>query len=111
MRLSFLITPAPELQDRLQPDFAEGDFTTVVVTPDLDYEGHFEGWKKAWRAKAIEQFTEDWISNWLDSESELGEVARSMNGSQDLSVEFDRWWTIDLKDDVLEIAPEWRPGQ
>lgn len=111
MRLAYIITPAPELQDRLHPDFAEGDFTTVIVTPSLDYERYFEGWMKAWRAKAIEQSTEDWISNWIDSESALGEVARTMDRARDRNSEFDRWWRIDLQGDVLEISPEWRLGR
>lgn len=107
-RLGFVISPKPELLPFLQIDSTcEHGLceATAVITPRLDYEDGFEGWKRAWKSKAKQDFIAETVS--LYSE----EFPTFIDGLRKLPTDesFDRWWTLSELH-VLEINPSWRPS-
>jgi hypothetical protein len=113
MRLVFLISPTDELIQRLEIESSPSDWTcetTAVVTPELHYEHHFEGWKKAWREKSKLDFIYDFSATWRDSDNAIGAVAKELDSADDPLKEFDRFWRIQQGEDVIEIASDWRPS-
>jgi hypothetical protein len=107
-RLGFLISPNAALIGSLQIDPA-GDCgicePVTVITPQLDYEEAFEGWKRAWKSKAKQDFIAEIVDLYSDDFPAFTDELR--NRSVDEA--FDRWWTLSELS-VLEIDPTWRPA-
>jgi hypothetical protein len=113
MRLVFLITPRAEFLRRLEIESDPDDptcETVAVVTPELHYEQHFEGAKKAWITKAKRDFIADFTRVWRTVDNPYGEIARELDRAGDSLIEFDKFWRLQQGDDVLEIDPDWRPS-
>jgi hypothetical protein len=98
--LAFLVTPKPELLQALSLEAKGGHRIcrpTAVITPVRDYEGAFEGWKRAWLTKAKQDFTADFVVTRSDDfpgfTAQLGQPEC-----------FDRWWSIS------EIDAVWIPS-
>jgi hypothetical protein len=107
-RLAFLVSPKPELFASLQIDSkAEHPLCdpVTIITPRLDYEGAFEGWKRLWRAKAKEDYISEVIDLWSEHFPEIINQLRKEAASES----FDQWWTISELD-VIEIDDAWRPS-
>ena len=106
-RLGYLVTPKPELLERLGIEQGDDPFGTVaVITPLNDYEQAFEGWKKAWLLKAKQDFVADFLDVWSDNFQEFVTELRGLSAPEN----FDRWWTISLTEDVIEIDASWKPS-
>ena len=107
-RLGFLISPKAELLSFLKLP-ATGDHllceSITVITPALDYEEAFEGWKLAWKAKAKQDFVADIVRR---CSAEFPRFTNQLiNGPIDEL--FDKWWTLSELS-VMEIDPSWRPS-
>ena len=76
-----------------------------VITPRLDYEKAFEGWKRAWKTKAKKDFIADFIDFWSEEFSEL--IGQPRKDAE--SEFFDKWWNISELD-VIEIDDAWWPS-
>jgi hypothetical protein len=107
-RLAYLISPRPELFGALAlPSSSQHDVCkpVAVITPILDYEEWFEGWKRSWLSKAKEDFVAEFLSMYADQFPAFKHELCSAPPVES----FDRWWTISLID-VIDINPSWRPS-
>lgn len=106
-RLAYLITPKPELLEKLGIDRDDDPIGNVaVITSPKDYEQAFEGWKGAWLLKAKEDYVADFLHVWSDNFQEFASDLRSLPVSEI----FDRWWMISMMADVIEIDGAWKPS-
>ena len=113
MRLVFFVSPTEELEQRLGIESSPGDptcETTAVITPELHYEQHFEGWQKAWKEKAKLDFIADFSATWRNSDNAIGAVARELDAADDPLKVFDQFWRLQQGEDVIEIPSDWRPS-
>jgi hypothetical protein len=104
-RLAYLVTPKPELSRTLELDECtdhEICRPVSVITPVRDYEDAFEGWKRAWMAKAKQDFVSEFVSTWSDEFPEFTALLQPTES-------FDRWWSMS-KIDVIEIDSAWKPS-
>ena len=109
-RLLYLIAPKPELFAALSLD-PKSDHAvckpTAVLTPRLDYETHFEGWKRAWISKAKRDFIREFLELWSGGDFQAF-TGRLRDAGEDERY-FDYWWAI-REIDLIEIDPTWRPS-
>lgn len=76
-----------------------------MISPALDYETWFEGWKWSWVAKAKRDYIAMVLRHCADQFPEFATELRA-----DSSLEsFDTWWTIS-RVSVMEIDGAWRPS-
>jgi hypothetical protein len=107
-RLGFLINSRPELLSRL--GVRPGSYhilceSYTVITPKLEYEIWFEGWKRSWVAKVKADFVAMVLHHCSEEFPDLAAELRD-DGNREL---FDKWWTISRLS-VMEIDGEWRPS-
>src|SRR4051812_34734614 len=91
-RLGYLVSPKPALFAALQLDPASEHIlceTVTVITPLLDYEEAFEGWKRAWTSKAKQDFLTDVAGHCSEDFPAFAEQLLKEAASES----FDRWWT------------------
>ena len=74
----------------------------TVITPIRDYENAFEGWKRAWLAKAKGDFVAEFTNLWSEDFSQF--TARHVDSGC-----FDQWWSIS-EVDIMEIDSKWEPS-
>ena len=104
-RLAYLVTPKPELMRALSLDASSGHEIcrpASVITPVRDYEDAFEGWKRAWMAKAKQDFLAEFARTWSD---EFPDFTAQLQQPES----FDRWWSI-CEIAVTEIDSAWTPS-
>jgi len=102
-RLAFLVIPKPELLRALDASGGQEICRlTSVITPVRDYEHAFEGWKRAWMAKAKQDFVAEFVLIWSD---EFPEFTAQLQ----VADSFDHWWSLS-EIDVVEINSAWKPS-
>ena len=104
-RLAYLVTPKPELLRALGFDASSGHEIcrpASVITPVRDYEDSFEGWKRAWMAKAKQDFVAEFVRMWSDEFPDFTAHLQQLES-------FDRWWSMS-QIDVIEIDSAWTPS-
>jgi hypothetical protein len=104
-RLAYLVTPKPELSRTLGIDESSAHEICrpmSVITPVRDYEEAFEGWKRAWMAKAKQDFVSQFARTWSE---EFPDFTAQIQQTES----FDRWWSMS-EIDVIEIDSAWKPS-
>lgn len=104
-RLAYLVTPRPELLLALNQEDEDGHEIcqpVTVITPARDYEEAFEGWKKAWKSKAKQDFVASFVGLWAENFPAFTSQLQQPEC-------FDHWWTL-LEIDVMEIDSAWAPS-
>lgn len=104
-RLAYLVTPKSELSQALGMDGKSGHEVcgpVTVITPVRDYEDAFEGWKRAWMAKAKQDFIVEFASTWA---AEFPDFTAQLEPTES----FDRWWSMS-EIAVIEIDSAWKPS-
>lgn len=107
-RLAYLVSPRSELFAALELESSSGHDVckpVAVVTPVLDYEEWFEGWKRQWACKAKADFIADFLRVYADEFPRFADELRKQSANE----AFDGRWTIALID-VIDIDPAWRPS-
>ena len=79
----------------------------AILCPELDFELHYEGWRKAWESKAKSTFVEKVISDWGDSPS-VSFIVTDLQ-SRSYAEAFNFWWTI-REIDHSSIDAFWHPS-
>ena len=103
-RLAYLVTPKPELLRALGIDESGHEISRPisVITPAREYEDSFEGWKRAWMAKAKQDFVAEFVSTWSD---DYPDFTVQLHPAES----FDRWWSMS-EIDLIEIDSGWIPS-
>lgn len=114
-RRLFLISPRQSFFERLKISQDHPASEVVgIITPRLPYETWFEGWRRAWRTKAKQDFLEDFRDLWSSPDgleaSISPEFVKELYNEEPADQLFDRWWTIREDFDLLEIDEAWRPS-
>jgi hypothetical protein len=103
-RLAYLVTPKQALRQTLALEESsrhEVCQPTTVITPILDYEEAFEGWKRSWLTKAKQDFVSNFARTWSDEFSDFVTQLRPTDS-------FDHWWSMS-EISVIEIDSKWKP--
>ena len=104
-RLAYLVVPRPELLQALGLEATTSEEVirpVAVITAAHDYEETFEGWKRAWRTKAKQDFVSEFIATWSADFPAFTDQLQSPEC-------FDQWWSTS-EIDAFEIDPAWTPS-
>ncbi|MCX4030342.1 hypothetical protein H0A36_26370 [Endozoicomonas sp. SM1973] len=109
-RRVYIVRAKEELIERLSSHFNTDDLNEisrpqVVMTEELYFEKHLEGWRRKILEKCKESFLKDELEYGLLDE--IVDLEKVLGQTSDLQKCFDQWWVAEEAADYIEIETDW----
>ncbi len=112
-RRMYVIKPRLCLIKKITPFFSSSGLEfvekpNVVMTEELPFEQHLEGWRAVILKKCKEAFIKEQMEYGIFCELEEKDLGDLLGSTSDMQECFDKWWLAEETADWIEIPMNWK---